>query len=96
MPYLDLGLVRRLAACEGDMVALRQDRLQPLHAVYSIATLPKVEALLQSGEQRLISVFTALSVTWVETTAPLSPLSLNTPDDYQRALQHFDLKCQAP
>ena len=96
MPYLDDTLVRALLARRGqaDVVIPESDRgLEPLHAVYSKACLPHMEAALLAGRRRLISFLPQVRVRQFDRArvAAIDPgyasfRNINTPGEY------FDLR----
>jgi molybdopterin-guanine dinucleotide biosynthesis protein A len=98
MPFANatiLAIARdRLLETEADVVIPQtQAGYEPFHAVYRRETcLQAVEAALQSGEQRLISWFPAVSVVPIppDEIARFDPLGLafwnvNTPEEFQQA-----------
>ena len=94
MPYLNSGLIRRLAALMGDNAALvpaSDGGLEPLHSFYDKVALPAIDAGLASGVQRIVELFDRFPVRIVPAAevAILDPAfasfrNINTPDDYCR------------
>jgi molybdopterin-guanine dinucleotide biosynthesis protein A len=98
MPFANATILAtardRLLETEADVVIPQtQAGYEPFHAVYRRETcLQAVEAALQSGEQRLISWFPAVSVVPIppDEIARFDPLGLafwnvNTPEEFQQA-----------
>lgn len=95
MPFLNADLVRELLArrAGADVVIPRSDRgLEPLHAVYSRACLPAIEASAKSGDWKAtafhsglrVEVVSAPDAVWaVEGRSPF--LNANTPEEWRRA-----------
>lgn len=60
MPFLNRELLCYMAEEAGDydlVVPCDGDRLEPLHAIYSVACLPAVEECLRRGEKKIIVFF---------------------------------------
>jgi molybdopterin-guanine dinucleotide biosynthesis protein A len=96
MPFVNPELVKMLMARVGkyDVVVprLAAQKLEPLHAVYSKACLPHVEALLQRHQLRIYDFFRDANVNYVdlEEIREIDPelrsfLNVNTPEDLARA-----------
>lgn len=94
MPLVDHRLVRYMALLtEGyDAVAPRiEQAVEPLHALYSQACLPAIEASLQAGQRRMISFYPAVRVRYVEgreiaifDREGRTFANANTPEDWER------------
>jgi molybdopterin-guanine dinucleotide biosynthesis protein A len=102
-PFLNLQVIEAiLAALENVDVAVPmwQDRLQPLHAIYRKRVRPALEKQLAAGQHRPIDLYREvatriLSEQELHKLDPegLSFFNLNTPEDYQTALQR-SLLCE--
>ncbi|HEY8346122.1 MAG TPA: molybdenum cofactor guanylyltransferase [Symbiobacteriaceae bacterium] len=97
MPFLNEGLVRYQVglAGEGEIIIPRVSGLyEPLHAVYSRSTLPRVQALLDGGRHSLLDLLPGSRLR-VVTEAEIRPFgdpnrlffNCNTPEDIQTALK---------
>ncbi len=94
MPYLNSGLIRRLAALMGENAALVPESdggLEPLHAFYSKVALPAMDEALSGGVWRIVELFDRFAVRIVASAvvATIDPTfasfrNINTPDDYCR------------
>ncbi len=92
-PYLRMETLRRLLACDGDLVAPLHHRCQTLCAVYRPGSAPDVEALVaRRPDPSLQTLFDAraavrvLETTWREWGEDgRSWLSLDTPEQVQAA-----------
>jgi molybdopterin-guanine dinucleotide biosynthesis protein A len=94
MPLVDHRLVRFMALHTDsyDVVAPRMDlAVEPLHALYSHACLPAIEACLQGGQRRMISFYPAVRVRYIERREVAifdregrTFANANTPEDWQR------------
>jgi FdhD protein len=92
MPYLVEGLIRYLAShadAGGVLIPESSSGLEPLHAIYGKGCLAAIEAMLLSGQRRIVSFFdrTNVSRMSVEQVAYFDPsfvsfININTPDDY--------------
>ena len=78
------------------VVPLWQDRFQPLHAVYRTSVLPLLKEQLDRGELRPIFLFDKVRTRKIDEDEikifdpdGLSFFNMNTPDDYERALQRW-------
>ena len=78
------------------VVPFWEDRFQPLHAVYRTSVLALLKEQLDRGELRPIYLFDKVQTCKIEEDAirrfdpeGLSFLNMNTPDDYQRAVQRW-------
>jgi molybdenum cofactor guanylyltransferase len=98
--FLNPPLIRHLVSQIWDydvVVPHWQERLQPLHAVYRASVLPLLEQQLARNELRPIFLFDKVRTRKVDAEEVrmfdpegLSFFNMNTPDDYQRALQRWD------
>jgi molybdenum cofactor guanylyltransferase len=94
-PKLIAHLLSRIADYDV-VVPVWEDRLQPLHAIYRRSVLPLLEIQLQRGELRPIFLFDKVR-TWkiaegeIRRYDPegLSFFNMNTPADYQAALNRW-------
>ena len=94
MPLIDHRLARYMTLMtEGyDVVAPRIDQsIEPLHALYSQACLPAIEARLQDGQRRMISFYPDVRVRYVESREIAifdrdgrTFANANTPEDWER------------
>lgn len=73
-----------------------EERFQPLHAVYRRSVLPLLEGQLERGELRPVYLFDKVRTCKIGEDEirrfdpeGLSFLNMNTPDDYERALQRW-------
>jgi molybdopterin-guanine dinucleotide biosynthesis protein A len=92
MPHLDPRLIRYIANRdeEYDIVLPRsEDGYEPLHALYRESCLPVMEACLQKGERRIISILPQLRVREIAAAevARFDPSfdsfsNINTPQEY--------------
>ena len=99
MPGLNPQLIRELCSMQGGadvVIPETHGGLEPLHSVYDKKCLPKMEAMLQAGERRILSFFDLAQVRLVPRgrIAILDPdfasfRNINTPEDY-RLLAHHD------
>ena len=78
------------------VVPFWEDRFQPLHAVYRTSVLPLLREQLDRGELRPVYLFDKVKTCKIEEAVirrfdpeGLSFLNMNTPDDYERALQRW-------
>ena len=95
MPFLDLRLLRFmiLLSADYDVVIPNLDgALEPLHAIYSKATLGPIEALLQAGDLRIVHFLRQVRVRYVDRAEVevfdprgLSFFNVNTPEDLEQA-----------
>src|SRR6266850_7586777 len=100
-PELIGYLVSRIS--EYDVVVPHwQQRLQPLHAVYRRSVLPLLEDQLAHGQLRPIQLFDRVRTGTVNEDEirrfdpdGLSFLNMNTPQDYEEALRHWEARRQA-
>jgi len=102
-PFLDPQLARALVDLADDFDAVVPEwegRLQPLHAVYRATVQPIVVGQLANGRRRMMDLLGLLQ-TRVVTHAELQRLgahdysfwNMNTPEEYQRALELWNTKC---
>jgi molybdopterin-guanine dinucleotide biosynthesis protein A/molybdopterin converting factor small subunit len=106
VPFLNLSLISYLISQieNYDVVApYWQDRFQPLHAVYRRSVLPLLQQQLERGELRPIFLYEKVRTRKVSEDEirrfdpeGLSFLNMNTPEDYQAALQRWQIQKQAP
>jgi molybdopterin-guanine dinucleotide biosynthesis protein A/molybdopterin converting factor small subunit len=99
VPFLNLSLISYLISQieNYDVVApYWQDRFQPLHAVYRRSVLPLLQQQLERGELRPIFLYEKVRTRKVSEDEirrfdpeGLSFLNMNTPEDYQAALQRW-------
>lgn len=106
VPFLNLSLISYLISQieNYDVVApYWQDRFQPLHAVYRRSVLPLLQQQLERGELRPIFLYEKVRTRKVGEDEirrfdpeGLSFLNMNTPEDYQAALQRWQMQTQPP
>jgi len=99
VPFLNLSLISYLISQVVDydvVVPYWQDRLQPLHAVYRRSVLPLLQEQLERGELRPISLYKNVRTREILEGEirgfdpdGMSFLNMNTPEDYQAALKHW-------
>lgn len=83
-PSVLVALAQRWSG-EAAGVPVTGGRLQPLHAVYAVAALPRLAALFDDGERSPTSALQELEATLHEVTGPAPwAASLNTADDLAR------------
>ena len=95
-PELISYLVSRIP--EYDVVVPHwQQRAQPLHAVYRRSVLPLLEGQLERGQLRPVYLFDRVRTCRVDEEEirrfdpdGLSFLNMNTPEDYEEALRHWE------
>ncbi|MDI7275770.1 MAG: molybdenum cofactor guanylyltransferase [Anaerolineae bacterium] len=95
MPFLDLRLLRFMILLSADYDVVIPDMdglLEPLHAIYSRATLKPIEALLRAGDLRIVHFLGQVRVRYVDRAEievfdprTLSFFNVNTPEELQRA-----------
>jgi molybdopterin-guanine dinucleotide biosynthesis protein A len=95
MPFLHPEIIRLLVgrAHEADVIVPRAaGELQTLHAVYSTACLPHIEARLHAGRLKITGFFDEVRVLELPEAvfAPYRPpaiafMNVNTPEDLERA-----------
>jgi molybdopterin-guanine dinucleotide biosynthesis protein A len=98
--FLNPSLISHLLSkiSEYDVVVPHwQERFQPLHAVYRTSVLPLLKEQLDRGELRPIFLFDKVRTRKIDENEikifdpdGLSFFNMNTPDDYQQALQRWD------
>jgi molybdopterin-guanine dinucleotide biosynthesis protein A len=101
MPFLSVAVIRHIAnSVDGfDVVVPRiSGMLEPLHAAYSRACLPYIEALLQHESLKILNLYDKVKVREVpeEDLLALDPelrfiVNVNTPEDLQRAREYAAL-----
>jgi molybdopterin-guanine dinucleotide biosynthesis protein A len=99
VPFINSALISHLTSqiSRYDVVVpFWEDRFQPLHAVYRTSVLALLKEQLDRGELRPVYLFDKVKTCKIEEAAirrfdpeGLSFLNMNTPDDYQRALQRW-------
>jgi molybdopterin converting factor small subunit len=99
VPFLNPALISYLTTeiSRYDVVVpFWENRFQPLHAVYRTTVLPLLKGQLDRGELRPIYLFDKVQTCKVDEDVirrfdpeGLSFLNMNTPDDYERALQRW-------
>ncbi len=95
MPFLDLRLLRYMILLSPgyDVVIPNLDgALEPLHAIYSKATLGPIEGLLRAGDLRIVHFLGRVRVRYVERAEVevfdprgLSFFNVNTPEELEQA-----------
>jgi molybdopterin-guanine dinucleotide biosynthesis protein A len=100
VPFLNPSLISHLTSLISNydlVVPFWEDRFQPLHAVYSTNVLPLLKEQLDRGELRPIYLFDKVKTYKIEEDVirrfdpeGLSFFNMNTPDDYERALQRWN------
>ena len=101
-PFLNLQLIAHLLAQISDcdvVVPYWQERLQPLHAAYRRSVAPLLREQLDRGELRPISLYPKVRTREIHQDEirrfdpeGLSFLNMNSPEDYQAALQMWQEK----
>ena len=97
MPFLNIDLLRRLAASLEDetdaVVPTTSDGAQPLHAAYGDCAIENLLTGMAAGERSLKGCLARLRIRWFpeEEWKPIDPdgrsfLNVNTPDDLQGAI----------
>ena len=99
VPFLNPSLIAYLVSQIADrdvVVPYWENRFQPLHAVYRTSVLPLLKAQLDRRELRPVYLFDKVKTVKVDEgeirrfdPEGLSFLNMNTPEDYERALQHW-------
>ncbi len=99
VPFLNHALIAHFTSQISNydvVVPFWEDRFQPLHAVYRTSVLPLLKAQLDRRELRPVYLFDKVKTCKIEEAAirhfdpkGLSFLNMNTPDDYERALQRW-------
>jgi molybdenum cofactor guanylyltransferase len=97
LPLLNANVAAALVAMLEDFDAVIPEvggQLQPLHAVYRKQCARKIESLAAGGEKRLTAIAAALNARKVgeDELRKIEPelrsfFNVNTPEDYQRALE---------
>ncbi len=95
MPFLNLGLLRYMAAASSgyDAVVPRLGKgIEPLHSIYSCRCLPKIRAMLDEGVYSVSELLRRVSVRYIEADEidrfdpeRLSFFNINTEADMKRA-----------
>jgi molybdopterin-guanine dinucleotide biosynthesis protein A len=98
-PFLNLSLISHLIAQISHydvVVPYWQERLQPLHAVYRRRVLPLLKEQLDRGELRPVFLYDKVRTQKIaeEVIRRFDPegfsfLNMNTPEDYQAALERW-------
>jgi molybdopterin-guanine dinucleotide biosynthesis protein A/molybdopterin converting factor small subunit len=101
-PFLNLQLIAHLLAQISDcdvVVPYWQERFQPLHAAYRRSVVPLLREQLERGELRPISLYPKVRTREVHQDEirrldpeGLSFLNMNSPEEYQAALQLWKKK----
>ena len=99
VPFLNPALISYLTTQISHydvVVPFWENRFQPLHAVYRTTVLPLLKGQLDRGELRPIYLFDKVQTCKVDEDVirrfdpeGLSFLNMNTPDDYEHALQRW-------
>ena len=99
VPFLNPALISHLTSqiSNHDVVVPHwENRFQPLHAVYRTSVLPLLKEQLERGELRPVYLFDKVRACKIGEDEirrfdpeGLSFLNMNTPDDYERALQRW-------
>ena len=99
VPFLNPSLISYLISQISDhdaVVPHWENRFQPLHAVYRTSVLPLLKEQLERGELRPVYLFDKVQTCKIGEEEirrfdpeGLSFLNMNTPDDYERALQRW-------
>jgi molybdopterin-guanine dinucleotide biosynthesis protein A/molybdopterin converting factor small subunit len=99
VPFLNPALISHLTSqiTNHDVVVPHwENRFQPLHAVYRTSVLPLLKEQLERGELRPVYLFDKVRACKIGEDEirrfdpeGLSFLNMNTPDDYERALQRW-------
>jgi molybdopterin-guanine dinucleotide biosynthesis protein A len=95
MPYLHAGLIRRLCTLDETADAVvplnREDLREPLHAVYSRATLPAMSAAIAANDRSILNLLDRIKTQTVglEKTGgsreeEKSFLNVNTQEEYEK------------
>jgi len=100
VPFLNPALISHLASQmpNHDVVVPHwENRFQPLHAVYRTSVLPLLKEQLDRGELRPVYLFDKVRTCQIGEDEirrfdpeGLSFFNMNTPDDYERALQRWE------
>jgi molybdenum cofactor guanylyltransferase len=98
-PFLNTALISYLTGQISDydvVVPFWEERYQPLHAVYRRSVLPLLKEQLERGELRPVYLFDKVRTRTVEPDEikrldpdGLTFLNMNTPQDYEAALQRW-------
>jgi molybdopterin-guanine dinucleotide biosynthesis protein MobB len=90
--FPDEGAVTEvLEACRGAdiVVPIVDDKLEPLHAVYSPRCLPAMRRLLARGRHRVLDIFPEVRTVTVPFPTVESFWNVNTPEEYEQARQRL-------
>jgi molybdenum cofactor guanylyltransferase len=100
VPFLNLALISHLTSqmLNHDVVVPHwENRFQPLHAAYRTSVLPLLKEQLDRGELRPVYLFDKVRTRKIGEDEirrfdpeGLSFFNMNTPDDYERALQRWE------
>jgi molybdopterin-guanine dinucleotide biosynthesis protein A len=95
MPFLNTGLLRYMVSISSgyDLVAYnKDDRPEPLHALYSKNCLAPMKSLIEQNKLRIIGILPFIRARYLEPAeierfdpGYLSFFNINTPEDLQRA-----------
>lgn len=101
MPFLNPNLLLAFARwAEGFDVALlkRGEYVEPLHGAYRRTCLPAIEAVIRSGERRIVSFFPQVHVRYItpDKVVPLDPTfrsfrNVNTPEEWAKAQAELEV-----
>jgi len=72
------------------VVPIVEDKLEPLHAVYSPRCLPAMRRLLGRGRHRVLDIFPDVRVVTVPFPTVEPFWNVNTPEDYERARRRME------
>ena len=100
VPFLNPALISHLTSQMTNhdvVVPYWENRFQPLHAAYRISVLPLLREQLDRGQLRPVYLFDKVRTCKIGEDEirrfdpeGLSFLNMNTPDDYERALQRWE------
>jgi len=105
LPFLTAGLLRRMVHLGGEaqaVVPVVDDRRHPLCALYRTDCLPPAQDCLSQGKLRMDDLLSRVSVHEVtpEHALPLdlarAVINVNTPEQYQQALQVLESEKHGP
>ncbi len=92
MPFLSAALLRRLADVDADLVIPRSGRgLEPLCAVYSRTCAGDIHDRLMRGEYEASKLPAGVRVAEIDVDNDLAFVNVNTPHDYARAKDLFEM-----
>ena len=105
-PFLNLTVISHLLSQIGDadvVVPYWQERFQPLHAIYRKSVAPLLKDQLERGELRPIFLYDKVRTRKIheDEIRRLDPdgfsmLNMNSPADYEAALQHWCKRSSKP